>query len=60
LRAFDVFEIQSFREQLSSFIAIWESELELVASSNAVAGRIGGNVGESQSEGTETRHAQAG
>jgi DNA-binding MarR family transcriptional regulator len=60
LRAFDVFEIQSFRDQLSSFIAIWESELELVASSNAVAGRIGGNVGESQSEGTETRHAQAG
>jgi DNA-binding MarR family transcriptional regulator len=60
LRAFDVFEIQSFREQLASFVAIWESELELVASNNAVAGRIGGSASDSQSEGTEIRHAQAG
>jgi DNA-binding MarR family transcriptional regulator len=60
LRAFDVFEIQSFREQLSSFIAIWETELELVAATNAVAGRIGGNASDSHSAGTETRHAHAG
>lgn len=60
LRAFDVFEIQAFRDQLRSFIAIWETELELVSSNNAVAGRIGGNATDSHSEGTETRHAQAG
>lgn len=60
LRAFDVFEIQAFRDQLTSFIAIWETELEQTASTNAVAGRIGGSAGESTSEGTETRHAQAG
>jgi len=60
LQAFNEFELQSFRNQLSSFIAIWETELEQNGSTNAVAGRIGENANDSNSENSETRHAQAG
>jgi len=60
LRGFEQFEVQSFQNQLRSFISIWESELEHADSNHAVAGRIGGATSDSNSEGTETRHAQAG
>lgn len=60
LRGFEQFEVQSFRNQLRSFISIWEAELEHADSNHAVAGRIGGATSDSNSEGTETRHAQAG
>lgn len=61
LRSFAVFEVQSFREQLRNIIAICSAELDQ-GDTNPVAGRIGDvTSGDSTpTDGTETRHAQAG
>lgn len=61
LRSFAVYEVQSFRDQLRNIIAICSAELEQ-GDATAVAGRIGGvaNSDSTPSDGTETRHAQAG
>ena len=62
LRSFAVYEIQSFREQLRQFITVCETEMEHADAGHAVAGRIGVVDSDipTNSEGTETRHAQAG
>ena len=62
LRCFAVYEIQAFREQLSNFIAICETEFEHAEADRAVAGRIGDvlPVTATESDDSETRHAQAG
>lgn len=62
LRTFAVYEIQAFRDQLRQFIAVCESEMEQVEAGRAVAGRIGvvDSGVQTDSDGTETRHAQAG
>lgn len=60
LRAFAIYEIQAFRDQLRNFISICESEFDQVDHGLAVAGRIGDIAPQSDTEGTETRHAQAG
>lgn len=61
LRSFAVYEVQSFRDQLRNIIAVCSAELEQ-GDANAVAGRIGDvtDSGSASSDGTETRHAQAG
>lgn len=62
LRCFAVYEIQAFRDQLRHVIAICETELEHTEADRAVVGRIGelAPAITSESDDSETRHAQAG